>query len=602
MSDLVKRSDVPEEARWNLTAMYTSDAAWEEDFEQAQSLPESLRAWKGRLHESPSILAEALEAMFAAQRTIERIYVYSHLCHDQDLSEGRYQESHERARKLYHQLSESVAFFDPELLQLDNATLEAWLKDPVLQPYRMHLDDIVRRKPHTLSQKEERLMAMAAEALDATSHVFSMLNNLDIPGYLGKITGEEGKDVQLTHATYRKLTRSSNRTVRRDAFHGYFKEFNQHRQTLSASLDGKIKASIFNARARNYNSTREAALFDDNVSTDVYDSLIDTIQSRLPDFYRYVGLRKKVLQLDKMHLYDMSAPMIGDLDLKYSWEEAEHLVVESARSLGEEYIQLLQKGLQDRWVDRYENQGKRSGAYSSGCYDSMPYILHNYNGTLNSVFTLAHELGHSMHTALTNLNQPYQNSHYKIFVAEVASTTNEALLVHYMLQQTEDPKVKAYLLNHYLNGFRGTMFRQTMFAEFERDIHAAAEQGQALTTDFLDGHYYALSQKYFGDHIAWDEEDAPIACEWSRIPHFYYNFYVYKYATGMAAATALARSILTEGAPAVERYLHFLKSGASRYPLELLQDAGVDLTTSAPVASALDTFKELIDQLEELLS
>lgn len=601
MAEVRVRADVPQEERWDLEVMYGSDAQWEEAFTEAQKLPPSMEAWRGRLSESPEVLAEALGAMFAAYRQVEKVYVYAHLRHDEDLGESSNHALYERARKLYHQLQESVAFFDPELLQQDEEQLRAWLQEDALKPYRVHLQDLLRRKPHTLSQQEERLMAMAGEALGATAQIFGMLNNLDVPSYFTKVKGEDDKEVQLTHATYQKLLQSRWPSVRQEAFHAYFKEFGKHRNTLAATLDGKIKAASFQARARNYDSAREAALFDDNVSTDVYDGLIDAIHQRLPDFYRYVELRKKCLDLEQMHIYDVSAPIVADLDLQYTWEEAEALICDSLAPLGDEYTKLLKQGLHNRWIDRYENKGKRSGAYSSGCYDSMPYVLHNYNGTLNAVFTLTHELGHSMHSALTNANQPYQTSHYRIFVAEVASTTNEALLVHHMLQQTEDPKVKAYLLNHYLNDFRTTMFRQTMFAEFERDIYAAAESGQALTCDFMDGHYEKLVQLYFGDAIDWNEEDAPIAYEWCRVPHFYYNFYVYKYATGMAAATSLARAILQEGAPAVERYLHFLKSGSASYPLELLRDAGVDLTTPAPVLSALDTFNETLSELETLL-
>lgn len=603
MAEVQTRADIPEEARWDLAQMYASDELWEQALEDAQGLPAQLAEWKGKLGESPQALANALDAMFSAYRTVEKVYVYAHLNHDQDMGVSDYQSAFKRAQKLYHQLSEAVAFFDPELLQMEDGVLEGWLATDAspLAPYRVHLEDILRRKPHTLSQREEQLLAMAGEALGSSSQVFGMLNNLDIPEYLPVVKGEHDEEVQLTHATYQKLLQSRWRDVRRNAFHGFFGEFGKHRNTLAATLDGKVKSSSFKARARNYGSAREAALFSDNISTDVYDGLIDTIHSRLPDFYRYMELRKKMLDLDSLHIYDVSVPLLGDIDLKYTWEEAEELIYESLRPLGDDYLALLKQGFSNRWIDRYENKGKRSGAYSSGCYDSAPYILHNFNGTLNSVFTLTHELGHSIHSAFTNANQPYQTSHYKIFVAEVASTTNEALLVHHMLKQTDDPKVKAYILNHYLNDFRTTMFRQTMFGEFERDMYAAAESGQALTTHFLDEHYYKLTKLYFGDSFAWDDEDAPIAWEWCRIPHFYYDFYVYKYATGMAAATALSRGILEEGAPAVERYLHFLKSGGSRYPLELLQDAGVDLTTSAPVAASLDTFREILDQLEALL-
>lgn len=603
MSSLPPRNQIPKEDMWNLQALYSQDELWEQEFAVAKQWPEKITSWKGKLHTSPDMVASALSDMFAAHRQIHKLYVYAHLRNDEDLGNSVYQTLYERARKLYYDLNAAASFFSPELLALDETVLQTWLQTPVLQTYYVYLRDIVRKKPHTLPQEQEHLLSMAAEPLAVTTQIFSMLNNLDIPAQFGQVKDEDNNLIPLSHGTFARLTESSHREIRRDVFFNYMKGFQQHRNTLAVTLEGKLKANIFQAKARRYASARESALFANQIPTTVYDGLIETIRDHLPDFHRYIALRKRVLQLDPFHIYDMRNPIVSNLDLKYSWQEAEALIFESLEPLGKTYLDILQTGLHNGWVDRYENQGKRSGAYSSGCYDSMPYILHNYNHTLSAVYTLAHEIGHSMHSALSNRTQPFHTSDYCIFVAEVASTTNEALLTHHLLQKTQDTKVRAYLINKYLDDFRGTMFRQTMFAEFERDIYAMVESGKAaLTADYLDEHYYELVKAYHGDAMAWDDEDKPIATEWSRIPHFYYNFYVYQYATGMAAATSLARQLLEEGTPAIQRYLHFLSSGGSDDPLLLLQQAGVDLTTPQPVKDALLVFRNYLDELEQLLA
>lgn len=602
MSKLPPRSEVPNEDKWNLEALYAQEELWEKEFEEAKSWPERIAAWQGKLHEGAEVVADALTAMFDAYRQIHKLYVFAHLRNDEDLGNSDNQTLYERARKLYYAFSTASSYISPELLSLDEDTLSSWIESPGLQPYKVYMRDILRKKPHTLPQEQEQLLSMAAEPLASTNQIFSMLNNLDIPGTFGQVKDDEGEMVQLSHATYGKLTESGHREVRLNVFHTYMKGFQEHRNTLAAALEGRLKANIFLAKARNYGSARESALFANQIPTSVYDGLVDAIHEHLPDFYRYVELRRKVMKLDKLHIFDMRNPIIPNMDLKYDWEEAESLIVDSLQPLGSDYINTLKEGLKSGWVDRYENQGKRSGAYSSGCYDSMPYILHNYNHTLTSVYTLTHELGHSMHSALSNRTQPFQTSDYCIFVAEVASTTNEALLTHHLLNKTDDPKVRAYLINKYLDDFRGTMFRQTMFAQFERDIyHALEQEGTALTADYLDSKYYDLVKLYHGDSMAWDENDKPIETEWSRIPHFYYNFYVYQYATGMAAATSLAHQIIEEGEPAVKRYLNFLSSGGSDDPLALLQAAGVDLTSPQPVRDALKVFRTYLEELEQLL-
>ncbi|TNE44491.1 MAG: oligoendopeptidase F [Deltaproteobacteria bacterium] len=602
MSKLPPRSEVPNEDKWNLEALYEKNELWEQEFEAAQAWPDKIGEWKGKLNKSAAVVADALKAMFDAYRQIHKLYVYAHLRNDEDLGNSQNQALYERARKLYYAFSTAASYISPELLSLDEDTLASWVKDPALKPYKVYMRDILRKKPHTLPQAQEQLLSMAAEPLSATNQIFSMLNNLDIPSGFGQVKDDSGEMVQLSHAMYGKLTESNVPEVRQEVFHSYMKGFQDHRNTLAAALEGRLKANIFLAKARNYGSAREAALFANQIPTSVYDGLIEAIHEHLPDFYRYVELRKRVLKMDEFHIFDMRNPIIADMDLKYEWEEAEALIVDSLQPLGQDYVQTMQEGFRQGWVDRYENQGKRSGAYSSGCYDSMPYILHNYNHTLSSVYTLTHELGHSMHSALANRTQPFPTADYCIFVAEVASTTNEALLTHHLLNKTEDPKVRAYLINKYLDDFRGTMFRQTMFAEFERDIyHALEQEHEALTADYLDAKYYELVKSYHGDAIAWDEKDKAIETEWSRIPHFYYNFYVYQYATGMAAATSLAHQILNEGQPAVQRYLNFLGGGGSDDPLVLLKNAGVDLNSPQPVRDALKVFRTYLDELEQLL-
>lgn len=602
MSEILTREQVNQQDRWNIKAFYANDQLWQEAFVKAESLSESIAKYKGMLGQSAQVVAKALSALFDARRQIDKLYTYSHLRHDEDLSNSHYQVLHERAQKLYYDFEASVAFIEPELLALDQEILEQFMSDASLKPYRVYTHKLLRRKPHTLSQEQEQLLALVAEPLSSNSRVFSMLNNVDMPTYFGKISDEEQRLLPLTHANYARLMESRNRAVRRETFHNYFKHYNQHRNTLAAALEGQIKANIFMYKARNYTSAREAALFPDQVSVTVYDNLIETTHQHLADFYRYVQLRQHALDLSPLHIYDMRVPIVSEIDLSYTWEEAEALICDALMPLGQEYQQILRGGLRDGWIDRYENRGKRSGAYSSGCYDSMPYILHNYNNTLQSVYTLAHELGHSIHTAFANRTQPYHTAEYRIFVAEVASTTNEALLTHHLLQKIDDPRIRAYIINNHLEDFRGTMFRQTMFAEFEREIYAAVESGSdALTADFLDQLYYRLNKLYFGDGLAWNDEDLLVAGEWSRIPHFYYNFYVYKYSTGMAAAVSLAHQIIAEGQPAVDRYLDFLRAGGSDDPLVLLQKAGVDLTSPKPIVDALASFCSYLDELTTLL-
>lgn len=597
-----RRQDVPQGERWNVEALYPDDAAWEADFAAAQGLPAQIEAYRGRLAESVETLVAAIRTLLDAHRQIEKVYVYAHLRNDEDLSNSTYQAMFDRARSAYIRLSTAGSYFSPEILTIADATIAEWMATALLSPYRVWLDDILRGKPYTLSPSEERLMSMAAEPLGAISKVFSVLKNVDLAARLPKVKDDEGDEQQLTHASFIRLLESHDRAVRKAVFDGYYAEYKGNRTTNAAILDAGIKSHVFNARARGFPSALAAALFGDNVDVSVYDALIQAVHDALPAFYRYVGLRKRLLGVDDLHMYDAYVSVVPAVEMRFTYDEAVETIRAALQPLGPQYVEVMTQGLTSGWVDRYENVGKRSGAYSSGCYDSMPYILMNYTGTLDSMFTLAHELGHSLHSWHSIQAQPYHLADYRILVAEVASTTNEALLNHRLLQVTEDKAARAYLIDRYLDSFRGTLYRQTMFAEFEKRIHEQVETGQPLTADALDATYHDLVKLYFGDHVAFDEQDAPIAWEWSRVDHFFYNFYVYKYATGMSSAIAIASSILNDGDEALQRYLTFLRGGSSKYPLDLLKDAGVDLTTPEPVAAALAEFERLVGELETLMA
>jgi len=521
---LKNRRDVAQEDRWRIEVLYRSDVDWETDYQACQDMPERVGAYHGRLAESEEVLAEALRVWFEANRRIEKVWVYAHLRNDEDLGNSHYQSMMERARSTYVRLSTAGSYIAPEILVMEGSTIAAWLEGETLAPYRVWLEDLLRGKPHTLSQAEERLMSMVSEPLAALPKVFSVLKNVDLAARLPDVTDEKGEKSKLSHAFFIKSLESHDRTVRKAAFDAYYREFQGNRNTIAAALDGTVKVHVFEAKARNFSSALTAALFDDNVDPSVYEALISAVHNAFPAFYRYIDLRKRLLGLKKLHMYDVYA-LSG-------------------------------------WVDRYENVGKRSGAYSSGCYDSMPYILLNFTGTLDSVYTLAHELGHSMHSLYSNHAQPYHLADYRILVAEVASTTNESLLTHYLLSITDDRATRAYLIDRYLDALRGTLFRQTMFAEYEQVIHEQVEAGNPLTADYLDATYYALTQSYFGDGVAFDEQDEAIASEWSRVDHFFYDFYVYKYATGISSAIAIASDLLSDGKPALDRYLSFLNSAA----------------------------------------
>ena len=461
--------------------------------------------------------------------------------------------------------------------------------------YEHYLNNIIRQKDHYLSEKEEKLLALANDVTQAPENIFSILNNADLE--FPVITDEDDNEVRLTHGRYIKFMQSKDRRVRKEAFNALYDTYDKFINTYATTLNSEIKTHVFRAKARNYDSSLEAALDEDNISVDVYNNLIKEVNNNLDSMHKYVSLRKKLLEVDELHMYDVYAPLIDEVDIDIPYNEAKGTVKTALKPLNDDYIQNLEKGFKSGWIDVYENKGKRSGAYSSGCYGIHPYVMLNYSENISDMFTLAHEMGHALHTYYSNKNQPFVDAKYKIFVAEVASTLNESLLIHYLLENTDDIEKRKYLINHYLEQFKGTVFRQTMFAEFERDIHRKVEKGEPLTADLLNNIYHNLNEKYFGDKMIIDQK---IDREWARIPHFYYNFYVYKYATGFSAAAALSQKIINEGETAVKKYLDFLKSGNSDYPLNVLKKAGVDMTSPAPISTALDVFGDLVDELEKL--
>lgn len=593
----MKRSEVAPKYKWKLEDIYPSDGAWEQDFAGISKAAGEIAAYKGRIGTSGEEALKALNRYHEIERAVEKLYSYAHMRLDEDNANPKYQDMGARAGYLISVLLSESAFFEPELMSIPEETMKDYLeKTDGFSLYRFYLEDKLREKKHILSEKEERLLALAGETCDAPADIFKKFNNADLS--FPYVKNDDGKRVKLTHGSYIMYLQSKNRNVRRGAFRAMYAAYAAYINTLAAAYAGNVKSDCFRAKARGYGSSIEAALSSDNVDLSVYNNLIDVIHDSLGILEKYLRLRKKALGVKTLHMYDIYTPIAEAPARRYSFEEAWEIVMEAIRPMGEEYCRIARTAFEGGWIDVCETEGKTSGAYSSGCYDSHPYILLNWQDTLDNVFTLAHELGHAMHTYFSNQNQPYLYAGYRILVAEVASTVNENLLVDYLLGKTANKAEKAYIINHYLEEFRGTIIRQTMFAEFERDAHALAEQGEALTARKLCDLYYGLNRKYFGSVVEVDED---IAYEWARIPHFYTSFYVYKYATGFSAAVVLAGNILS-GDPALRGdYLSFLKSGGSDYPIELLKKAGVDLTSPEPVRKAMALFSEKLDQLAALL-
>lgn len=594
---LPNRSEVKQELTWRLEDIFPSDEAWEKEYKEIQELSSRAGEFKGTLGNG----ADELYAAFAFQDEIlermGKVYTYSHMRYDQDTTNSHYQGMDDRAKSLYTKLGSAFAYLVPEVLSVDEEKIASFLEEkPELKVYAHALEEINLQRPHILTEKEESLLAQSSEVFSSSSNTFGMLNNADLE--FPSIKDENGEVTEITHGRFIRFMESSNRSVRKEAFEKVYETYGKFRNTFASTLSGTVKKDNFSAKVRNYDSARHAALSNNNIPEQVYDNLVETVNNNLHLLQRYVKLRKKVLELDEVHMYDLYTPLVKEVKMEVGYDEAKKMILDGLKPLGEEYANVLKEGFENRWVDVVENKGKRSGAYSSGAYGTNPYILMNWQDNVNNLFTLAHEFGHSVHSYYTRSAQPYTYGNYSIFVAEVASTCNEALLNDYLLKTIDDEKKRLYLLNHYLEGFRGTVFRQTMFAEFEHHIHKKAQEGVALTSEYLTKEYYELNKKYFGDEIVIDEE---IGLEWARIPHFYYNYYVYQYATGFSAATALSHQILEEGGPAVERYIEFLKAGSSDYPIEVLKKAGVDMTTSSPVEEACKVFEEKLNEMETLL-
>ncbi|GAB4225683.1 MAG: oligoendopeptidase F [Chlamydiales bacterium] len=597
------RSEVAKEDTWNVESLYPNYESWEKEFilfaneSKKERWPELLK-YRGKLSESSSVLKEALETFFSKARQLEKLYTYIHLRHDEDITNDQHKVGYQRVLSAYHAFMEEMSWFEPELISLPEEKQNAYLSASELKEYQFHLEKIFRKKPHTLPPDQEALIARAGKSLHTVQKVFSAMNDADI--HFGNAIDSEEKVHEISHGSYAVLMRKKDRTLRKSAFVQYHSAFFSFENTLAELLNGEVEKSVFLAKSRHFNSTLEAALFPNNIPESVYHSLIEAVHSKLPVLHKYMALRKQALGLESLHLYDMYVPLTPDVDITMEYKEAESAIIQSVAPLGNEYQQFLEDGLKNlRWVDKYENKNKRSGGYSNGCYDSMPYILMNYKNIIRDVFTLAHEAGHSMHSLFSRRYQPYHYADYPIFLAEVASTFNEELLTRTLLKHFTQKEHQAFLINQKLEDIRATLFRQTMFAEFELLIHQLVERGIPLTPGKLKEEYYNLNKKYFGPDVEVDED---IAIEWARIPHFYYNYYVYQYATGISAALSLADQVLEGGEKERKGYLTFLKSGCSHYPIKTLSLAGIDMTSPHPVLKTIDKFEQLMLQLEPLLS
>ena len=590
-----KRDDVPAEYTWNLADLYESDEAWRRENEALRALPEQVKAYQGRLGASAAELLAYFRLADEGNLRYSRLVNYAMRKADQDQGDSVYQDMNGKAMSAVVSISSAMSFAAPEIMAIPDETLERFFaEEPALEEYRRSVYQIRRRKAHILSPAEEKLLAAAGEVSNAPGQIGSIFRNADLS--FPDVEDGEGKQYTLTNGSFVPLEESADRVLRKNAFETYYGVLGQFRNTSATLLDAQFKQLRFHSEARGYASTLEASLDVTEVPTSVYHNQIDTVHANLDKMYRYVALRKKLLGVDELHMYDVYTPIVSDVARKIDYEEAKATVLDALAVLGEDYTAMLRQGFENRWIDVYENAGKRSGAYSAGGRPH-PYVLLNHKDTLDSMFTLAHEMGHSLHTCYSVKNQPVSTSDYVIFVAEVASTCNEVLLMRYLLGKTTDKKERAYLINHFLDSFKGTVYRQTMFAEFELAMGKMAETGDTLTADALCGKYLALNKLYFGPDMFSDDG---IALEWSRIPHFYYNYYVFQYATSFCAAVAIADRILKEGKTAVAEYKNFLSGGSSADPISLLKIAGVDMSTPAPVNAALSLFGELVAEMEKL--
>lgn len=599
MSDknLKQRNQIPEKYKWNIEDMYPDEATWEKDVDQCIKRARDFAGFSGKLAESPKTLLSALKERDSIWQKLEHAFVYAAMKKDEDNRVDKYQAMDDKCGSAMAKVAAAMSFFTPELLEAPESEILGFLdKEPGLAQYEFMLKSMLREKEHILTAAEENILAQMSEITGATNDVFKMLNNADMT--FGTVTDEDGDRVTLTHGNYITFMESPNRDVRKEAFTNMYEAYKKLNNTLATNYNYNAKTDVVGARIRKYESSVAAALDGGNIPLDVYHNLIAEVHNYLPVVHRYMELRKKALGVDHLRMYDVYVPLIDAPKKKITFEEAVEIMAEGLAPLGEEYIAQVRKGIAAGWIDVYENQGKTSGAYSFGSYDSMPYILLNYTDTLKDVFTIVHEMGHSMHSHYTRTTQPYTYGDHSIFTAEVASTVNESLLIKHLLATEKDENMRKYLLNYYIEEFRTTLFRQTMFAEFELLAHQEIEKGGVLTAGWLNDTYNELNNLYFGPAM---EDDGYIQYEWSRIPHFYRGFYVYQYATGYSAATAISAKILSEGESARDNYIEFLKSGSSDYPVELLKTAGVDMASPEPVKMAMETFKNLVDELEKML-
>lgn len=592
----MKRTEISKEYKWKIEDLYATNEAWEEDFIKLQKGIEELGKFEGTLGEAAENLLALMEKSDELNQLAEQVYVYANQRLHENMGDTLYQGLSGRAQMLLVQMSEAASYIEPEILTIPEEKLEEMMKEEGLRKYETYFRRLLRRKEHILSKEMEELLAGIDEVAEGPKDTFMMFNNADIK--FPVITGEDGEPVEITHGKYVKLLESQNREVRKAAFEGLYESYGKFKNTLAATYRANVKQAGFFAKARKYESSLKAALAGSHIPVEVYNSLIDSVHAHLPALHEYVKVRKEKLGVEELHMYDLYVPMVGETDKNIPYEEAKEIVLNGLAPLGEDYQMLLKKGFNEGWIDVYENEGKRSGAYSWGAYGTHPYVLLNYQDNLNNVFTLAHEMGHALHSYHSDETQDYIYAGYKIFVAEVASTCNEALLIRYLLDHSKDDKERAYLLNYFLEQFRSTLFRQTMFAEFEKLAHAKSEAGEPLTAEVLCDIYYDLNKKYFGDEIVVDKE---IALEWSRIPHFYTPFYVYQYSTGFSAAIAISSRILKGEEGIVEKYKKFLSSGSSLDCIDLLKICDVDMTTKEPVEEALKVFENTLEEFSKII-
>lgn len=593
MSD--NRSHIDEKYQWDLSTVFATDDAWEAELASLDSDLENAKAYKGHLTASSNDLLAITESYLALSRRLEKLYVYASMKNDQDTTVAKYQEYQAKATAIYAKFSEIFAFYEPELMQLSKEAFEDFVAEtPALSAYAHFFEQLFKRQPHVLSQAEEELLAGAQEIFGAAGETFGLLDNADI--IFPIVLDDEGKEIQLTHGNFISLLESKNRDVRKEAYQALYATYEQFQHTYAKTLQTNVKVHNYEARVHHFKSAREAALSANFIPESVYDTLIETVNANLPLLHRYVELRKKILKLDDLKMYDIHTPL-SEMDMSFTYEEALAKAEDVLAVFGKEYSERVHRAFTERWIDVHVNKGKRSGAYSGGSYDTNAFMLLNWQDTLDNLFTLVHETGHSLHSTFTRENQPYVYGDYSIFLAEIASTTNENILTETLLKEVDDDKARFAILNHYLDGFKSTIFRQAQFAEFEDIIHKADQAGEVLTSDYLNQLYADLNEKYYGLSKA---DNPEIQYEWARIPHFYYNYYVYQYATGFAAASYLADKVVHGTQADIDRYLDYLKAGNSDYPLNVIKKAGVDMTTSAYLA-AFRIFEERLDELEALI-